>query len=86
MPSRPKATKAPRRPAARKGVPTIRDVLAAAYEGMGGLEALTQWGRDNPEKFYALWVKLQGAGEADKPVEVIHKIERIVVRPENPDG
>ncbi len=75
-----------RKVGARKRVPAIKEALAAAYEGMGGLEALTQWARDNPEKFYALWAKLQGAGEADRPVEVIHKIERILVRPENPDG
>lgn len=66
--------------------PVLRDVLAAAYEGMGGLEALTQWARDNPEKFYALWAKLQGAGEADKPIEVVHKIERAIVRPEDSHG
>ena len=71
---------------ARRKVPAIREALAAAYEGMGGIAALTQWARDNPEKFYALWAKLQSPGEGDKPVEVVHKIERAIVRPEDSHG
>ena len=63
---------------------TLGDVLAEAYEAMGGVEALTQWARDNPEKFYALWAKLQPAQD-EPPLKVIHKIERTVVRPECPD-
>ncbi len=77
-----------RRPTAaqkKRGL-AVREVLAEAYEGMGGIEALTQWARDNPEKFYALWAKLQTAGGADAPVEAIHKIERVIVRPEPYDG
>ncbi len=61
-------------------------MLAEAYEGMGGIAALTQWAQDNPEKFYALWAKLQPAQDADRPVEVIHKIERTIVRPERADS
>ena len=75
-----------RKVGARKSVPAIKEALAAAYEGMGGLDALTQWARDNPEKFYALWAKLQGAADADKPVEVVHKIERTLVRPQDSNG
>ncbi len=70
----------------RKRVPAIAEALAAAYKGMGGLDALTQWARDNPEKFYALWAKLQGVADAEKPVEVVHKIERTIVRPKDTDG
>ena len=75
-----------RKVGARRRVPVLKEALAAAYEGMGGLDALTQWGRDNPEKFYALWAKLQGAADADKPVEVVHKIERTLVRPDDSHG
>jgi len=71
---------------ARRKPSAIREVLAAAYEGMGGLEALTQWARDNPEKFYALWAKLQGANETGKPVQVIRRIERTIVFPKHTDG
>jgi len=77
-----------KRPAAapaKRGL-ALRAVLAEAYERMGGIEALTQWARDNPEKFYALWAKLQTAGEAEKPVEVFHRIQRVIVRPERTDG
>ena len=70
--------------ARRKRSAGLREVLAEAYEAMGGIAALTQWGRDNPEKFYALWAKLQPA-DSDRPIEVIHKIERVIVRPESPD-
>ncbi len=42
---------APRR-RARKRMPAITEALAIAYHGMGGDEALTEWARANPEKFY----------------------------------
>ncbi len=72
--------------ARRKRSPILSEVLAEAYEAMGGVAALTQWARDNPEKFYALWTKLQPALDAERPVKVIHKIERTIVRPERFDG
>ena len=71
--------------ARRKRSPALGEVLAEAYEAMGGVAALTQWARDNPEKFYALWAKLQPVPDADRPIDVVHKIERIIVRPEGSD-
>lgn len=46
-----------------KGVPnrittTVKRAIEAAYEGSGGIEAFTEWARQNPGEFYKLWVKL----------------------------
>lgn len=46
-----------------KGVPnkittTVKRAIEAAYEGVGGIEAFTEWARQNPGEFYKLWAKL----------------------------
>lgn len=35
-----------------------RAALDAAYEGAGGVEALTKFAIDHPDKFYPIWAKL----------------------------
>lgn len=46
-----------------KGTPNrntaaIREALTETFDRLGGVEALTAWGRENPNCFYALWAKL----------------------------
>lgn len=46
-----------------KGTPNkttagVKSALMAAFEECGGVSGLTAWGRENPGKFYELWVKL----------------------------
>ena len=46
-----------------KGTPnkltkSVADALKAAYAGIGGEEALTEFARDNPAEFFKLWVKM----------------------------
>lgn len=36
----------------------VRNVLQASFDGMGGVEALTQWAQNNPKEFYQLYIKL----------------------------
>ena len=36
----------------------VREALQAAFEGMGGVEALTAWAEANPKEFYSLYIKL----------------------------
>jgi hypothetical protein len=47
----------------KKGQPnkvtaTAKEALTLAFQGIGGVPALTEWGRDNPTEFYKLWAKL----------------------------
>lgn len=35
-----------------------KEAFALAFEGLGGVPALTQWARRNPETFYKLYSKL----------------------------
>lgn len=46
-----------------KGVPNkttvaVKQALAAAFDELGGVAALAEWARGNPDDFYKLWVKL----------------------------
>lgn len=50
-------TPGPGRP---KGIPNkltmaAKEIMAAAFEKVGGVEALTAWGKKNPDDFYKLW-------------------------------
>ena len=47
----------------RKGIPNrtttqVKDALQAAFDGIGGVEKLIVFGKENPEGFYKLWVKM----------------------------
>jgi len=76
----------------KKGTPNkttalLKDAIlkAATDAGGGDLAAYLQvQARDNPTAFLALLGKvlpLQVAGDADSPLEMIHKIERVIVYP-----
>jgi len=50
-------------PGRPRGVPNkwtrgARAALQMAFERMGGVDALAEWGRQNPEMFYALYARL----------------------------
>ena len=36
----------------------VKEALCAAFEGMGGVPALLDWGRLEPAEFYKLWAKM----------------------------
>jgi hypothetical protein len=36
----------------------VKEALTMAFEGAGGVEALTSWARSNPSEFYRLYAKL----------------------------
>ena len=47
----------------KKGVPNkstkaAKEALALAFEGLGGVPALTAWAAENQGEFYKLWVRL----------------------------
>jgi hypothetical protein len=47
----------------KKGTPnkltvSVKEALSDAFESLGGVGSLVQWGRENPDDFYKLWVKM----------------------------
>ncbi|HYF57163.1 MAG TPA: hypothetical protein VEA41_23135 [Salinarimonas sp.] len=41
-----------------KNTAAVKEALGAAFEGLGGVDRLTSWARDNETEFYKLWVKM----------------------------
>lgn len=64
-----------------KGVPNkstakVKEALALAFEGVGGVVALKGWAQDNPTEFYKLWAKLlptEVSGPDGEPIPVEHR-------------
>jgi hypothetical protein len=36
----------------------VKEALEQAFDDMGGVPALVQWGRANPSEFYRIWSKM----------------------------
>lgn len=41
-----------------KSTASAKAAMRAAFDGMGGEDALISWGKDQPTEFYKLWSKL----------------------------
>lgn len=60
----------------KKGVPNkttvaVKEALALAFHGRGGVPALLEWSNENPTDFYKLWAKLlptEITGKDGKPL------------------
>lgn len=55
----------------------VKEALQMAFEGIGGVDALERWAKENPTPFYQLWGKLlplQVAGDKDNPLSVVHRV------------
>jgi hypothetical protein len=71
-------------PGRPKGLPNkvtrvVKELLADAFDELGGLPAFVAWGRKNPTEFYKLWAKLlptQLTGDRDNPLYVASPDER----------
>jgi hypothetical protein len=55
---------------------SVKAALVAAFDELGGVEALVKWGRKNPNLFYPLWARLAPTevkveGESRTVTEVI---------------
>jgi hypothetical protein len=60
-----------------------RAAFEAAFEGIGGVEQLTAWGRENPTEFYKLYGRLipvesQLSGPNGGPIE--HLVNETITR------
>lgn len=55
-----------------KTTAAVKETLMAAFNGMGGLPALIEWGKANPTPFYRTWAKLLPQ-ELKAELEVSHE-------------
>ena len=56
---------------------TCKAALEIAFNEIGGVQALVDWGKANPDGFYALWGKLiprEMVGPNGGPLEVEHHV------------
>ena len=82
----------------QKGVPNklttgAKEVIAQVAENIGGVARMTKWVSESPENEKAFWTSiytkllpLQLSGDRDNPLAVVHRVERIIVRPEERNG
>lgn len=73
----------------QKGTPnklstTVKDNFIAVFADLNGqdLTHMKEWAAENPTQFYNLYAKLlpfQVAGDPDNPLQVVSKIERVIV-------
>jgi hypothetical protein len=85
-----------RPPAAGKGRPkgsqnkttkAVKEMILAALDKVGGEDYLVQQSEENPTAFLTLVGKvLPLQVDANVTGNVVHKVERTIVRPANPDG
>ena len=57
-----------RTPGSRNRFTALKEAFVEAFEGIGGVEGLMAWARNNPDKFYPILARL-----FPKEVEVGHK-------------
>jgi hypothetical protein len=76
-----------------KNTQTALDAIAMAAEALGGTVRLAEWAKEAPENEKAFWttiypklLPLQVTGEGGGDVNVLHKIERVIVYSPNPDA
>lgn len=63
-----------------KSTVKVKEAFEAAFEQLGGVEALVQWGKKERSEFYKLYAKLlpvQITGDKDNPVTVVTKVELV---------
>jgi len=65
----------------KKGTPNkttrqVKEALIEAFERLGGVDSLVEWGQDNREEFYKLWVKVLPT-QINDTVEVTDKKKTI---------
>ena len=85
-PGKPKGAKS-------KTTRTALEAIALAAESLGGAERLTEWAKEAPENEKVFWgtiypklLPLQVTGTDGGDMKMVHRIERIIVRPANTDA
>ena len=69
-----------------------KEVIAQVAENIGGVARMTKWVRESKENERVFWssiyiklLPLQVAGDQDNPLDLTHRIERVIVYPQNCD-
>lgn len=80
---------------AKAGVPRTKtkkayEAIELAFEGIGGVEALTRWARENPSDFYKTIfpkiIPVQIGGDPENPLTIVNEIALRGVRPADQDA
>lgn len=81
-----------RRGGRKKGTPNkitanARQALEMAFDGIGGVNALQAWAKDNQSDFYKIWSKILPkdvvhSGDKENPIK-FERIEINLVKPKN---
>lgn len=84
MPREAPKQKGPGRPKGSRNKITvdIKHMVQTALNNAGGIDYLTQQAHENPKAFLPLVAKLMPnkiEGDAENPVRIIHKIERVFI-------
>lgn len=60
----------------------VKAALTRAFDGLGGVESLTRWAKQEPTEFYKLWAKLLPS-ELQAEVKVEQSGQIILTLPDN---
>ena len=61
----------------------VKDNIATVFEDMGGVYQMTEWAKENPNQFYAIYAKLLPLQvNADVTANTFSRIEVCIVDPE----
>jgi hypothetical protein len=71
----------------QKGTPNkttvkVKEAFEAAFEQLGGVDALVTWGQAERSEFYKLYAKLlpvQVTGDKDNPIVTANRIELVAL-------
>lgn len=76
----------------QKGTPNkttkeVKNALIQAFDELGGVPALVEWGKKNPDDFYKLWVKVMPVQQTEAVVadQPIQRIELVTVNADTKD-
>lgn len=73
----------------KKGTPNrmtadAKEAIRLAAEGAGGVPALTEWARKNPDRFWPLYARLIPSVAVSAPVVLPSRVDVVLVDPAAP--
>jgi hypothetical protein len=73
----------------KKGTPNrmtadAKEAIRLAAEGAGGVPALTEWAKQNPDRFWPLYARLIPAVAVSAPVLLPSRVDVVLVDPAAP--